>query len=125
VLALGTARAREARMALGGFVRRHAVRLTPDSPASLLDGDRVLGAVLLADARLLLEVGRHVLVRDQAVAAVVDLEHVIREDVAATVPDTEVGIDAHLHDGGVNASGRESTARRPTGCFGSSRGLIE
>src|SRR5262245_1147049 len=94
--------------------------------ASLLDRDGVLGAVLLADARLLLELGRDVLVWDEAVATVVGVEHLRRQGVAPAVTDAQVGVDPNLHRpaGGVKTSGRYSTARMPTEYLGTSPGLI-
>src|SRR5262249_55668220 len=84
-----------------------------------------LGAVLLADACLLLDLRGHVLVGDEAVAAVVGVEHLGREGVATAVPDAQVGVDAHLHGvAGVNTSGRDSTARIPAEDFRRSPGLV-
>ena len=68
-----------------------------------LDRDRALGAVLGADAGLFGERALDVLRERPRVPEVVGTEHVGRERVATTVPDAEIGIDAHLHGRGAYA----------------------
>src|SRR5579862_9766818 len=61
------------------------------------NGDRLLGAVVGTEPRLRLERSGDVLLQHDGMAELVGPEHVGSEHVAATVTDTEVGVNANRH----------------------------
>lgn len=72
----------------------------------LLEDDRVLRTVLLPQPRLGLQAGRHGLVQQHAVTALVVAEEVRRQRVAAPVSDAELLLEPELHATPGQTSGR-------------------